>query len=192
MRVLFSLEEWKPIRGYEGLYEVSNQGTVRSLPREVQGGRKCTVRGGNLKGSTHRSGHISVVLCNGGERKREYIHRLVYQEFVGEIPVGMEVRHLNGDPSDNRLENLRIGTRTDQRNDDIRNGVHWQSGLTLCKRGHPLDAPYICPTRAKGGSRICLPCKRAMMRKAHHGFSEEQVQKIADEIYAELQSGVTL
>lgn len=187
-----ALEEWRPIRGFEGLYDVSNRGEVRSLPREVQGTRKYTTKGGPLKGSTHKSGHISVSLSIGGVRKREYIHRLVYQEFVGEIPDGMEIRHLNGVPSDNRLENLRIGTRTDQRNDDIRNGVHWQSGLTHCKRGHPLSAPTLCPTRLKDGHRICLPCKRAMMRKAHHGFSEEEVQKIADEIYAELQSGVTL
>lgn len=179
----------KPVPGYEHIL-ISPDGTARIATRVVpRGTNQITIPGRELRGSTTKSGHISLSLTHGRgtKRKKEYLHRLVYQLFVGDIPEGMEVRHLNGDPADNRVENLAVGTRTQQRLDDVRNGVHRGAAKTHCKRGHPLVDPYICPTKKKKGHRICLPCKRALMRKAYHGYSEEQVQAIADQIFLEIQ-----
>lgn len=184
---MFALTE-KPVPGFEHIL-ISPDGTARSLDRKVpRGDGEITIPGKALSGSVHKSGHISLSLSHGRgtKKKSEYLHRLVYQLFVGDIPEGMEVRHLNGDPADNRVENLAVGTRTQQRLDDVRNGVHRGAAKTHCKRGHPLVDPYICPTKKKKGQRICLPCKRALMRKAYHGYSEEQVQAVADQIYEEM------
>lgn len=178
---------WVSIEGFEGLYEISDEGLVRSLPRRVaRSSSPQFIHGKMLKGSKHVSGHRSVALKEAGRTRQEYIHRLVYEHFVGTIPEGMEVRHMNGIPDDNRLENLRIGTRTQQRLDDVRNGVHHQSKQTHCKRGHPLERPFLVERRLEKGHRICRPCHLAGMAKAHHGFTEEQVQEYADRKYEEM------
>lgn len=71
---------------------------------------------------TREYGHLRVSLWNGNKRHRFYVHRLVLTVFVGPCPEGMECRHLNGDASDNRLENLRWGTSKENSEDTARLG----------------------------------------------------------------------
>ena len=112
-------EVWKDIPGYEGKYQVSNLGRVKSLERKVRGVNHYTgkdffrtIPERILRpGKSCKSGHVSVVLGHGERGKP--VHQLVMLAFVGPPPVGMEVRHLNGNPTDNRLENLSYGTRTE-------------------------------------------------------------------------------
>lgn len=155
-------EVWKPVTGYEHLYQVSNHGRVRSLDRVV------TFRGGRQKGSSYRvpgkilnptardSGHLIVFLSNG-KVKREYVHRLVLQEFVGPAQKGMECLHKDGNPKNNHLENLRWGTPAENRQDSVRHRTHAQSAKDVCKRGHPFSGPNL---RRRGNTRICIACKR--------------------------------
>lgn len=90
-------EVWKSITGYEGLYEVSNLGHVRSVAT------------GKIKGvSRGTGGHLKVNLSKNGQRKLLFIHRLVCTAFVKEIPTDHVVHHIDGDPTNNRLENLEI------------------------------------------------------------------------------------
>lgn len=122
-------ERWLPVRGYEGSYEVSDQGRVRSLPRTVY---KRNRRGGPLvrfeyglrylRPSRQQRGHLLIQLQ--APRKQRYVHRLVLEAFVGPPPDGMECRHLNGDPSDNRLCNILWGTRLENLADRTRLGEH--------------------------------------------------------------------
>ena len=112
-------EIWKDIPGYEGKYQASNMGRIKSLSRKVRGRNwmsgkefwrtipECILRPGRYT----RFGHVSVVLGHGTPGKP--VHQLVLRTFVGEPPEGMEVLHINGDPTDNRLENLRYGTRSE-------------------------------------------------------------------------------
>lgn len=183
-------ETWKPVYGFEGFYEVSDHGRIRSLDRVVQRSpHPQTIHGRVLKGSTAKSGHIQVRLKNAGKGKSNYVHRIVYEAFIGPIPKGLEVRHMNGIPGDNRLVNLRIGTRREQRLDDIRNGVHHQSKQTHCKRGHPLVEPYLEPRRLSQGYRICWPCKLGSMAKRHRGLDESGVRALADERFESMKNG---
>jgi hypothetical protein len=107
-------ETWKPVPGFEGRYEVSDFGRVRSLDRVTM--RRFidgTVRGlpvhGRIRVSHAKaSGHMALVL---GKKTRRYVHDLVLRAFIGPPPVGCECRHLNGNPADNRLVNLAWGTR---------------------------------------------------------------------------------
>lgn len=86
------------------------------------------------------------------------------EAFVGPRPEGLEVRHLDGDPSNNVLSNLTYGTRSDQRMDDVRNGVHPTASKTHCPQGHPYsgDNLYVQKT---DGARRCKICMRERQRK---------------------------
>ena len=109
------MEQWKPVVGYESYYEVSDRGRVRST-------RRCGT-GGGIKAliETHR-GHLRADLCKDGKQKSKKVHRLVLEAFDGLCPDGMECRHLNGNPKDNRLENLSWGTHLENRADMIDHG----------------------------------------------------------------------
>ena len=156
-----SSAEWLPIKGYEGLYEVSNLGEVRSLDRTVAGKHPGTTSrrvGRILKPSVNPNfGYRSVGLWRNGRRELVGIHRLVMAAFVGPRPVGDHTRHLNGDPSDNRLENLAYGTPSENQMDRIRHGRHNNAGRASCKWGH-LFTPENTYRQGNGG-RGCRACK---------------------------------
>jgi hypothetical protein len=109
-----SEEIWKSVVGYEGVYEVSSLGKVRSIRRLVWRPGKyagyITVRGGIVR--YRRGGYPSVSLCKEGKSKDVPISRLVLEAFVGPCPDGMEACHFpDRDPENNRLDNLSWGTR---------------------------------------------------------------------------------
>lgn len=120
-------ERWLPVPGHEGAYEVSDMGRVRSVGRRVRlftrWGTEAT-RGVPPRllrpGRMTKSGHVSVAI---GKHNSQCVHTLVLLAFVGPRPAGMEARHLNGNASDNRLENLRYGTRAENVQDMVRHGV---------------------------------------------------------------------
>jgi len=109
-------EEWRDIPGFEGTYQVSNLGRVQSLGRTVphQGGRR-PIRARILHPFVKPTGHLRVDLGRGdkgGARVAVHVHTLVLLAFVGPRPRGLEIRHLNGVPSDNRLVNLEYATKS--------------------------------------------------------------------------------
>jgi hypothetical protein len=110
--------QWKNIPGYEGLYQVSSDGQVRSLDRPHRRGQMM-----KPQIDTYRYGHISYHLCKNGKTKHWRSHQLVMLAFVGPCPEGMEVRHLDGNPSNNRLENLAYGTSKENAADSIKHGT---------------------------------------------------------------------
>ena len=114
-------EEWKEIEKYPD-YMVSNMGRVKSLGRWVD--RKCKGKRWEeekiLKPKIEKSGYQRVGLWkNVG--KWYLVHRLVYEAFVGDIPKGMQVNHINEIKSDNRLENLNLMTPKENTNWGSRN-----------------------------------------------------------------------
>jgi HNH endonuclease/NUMOD4 motif/Helix-turn-helix len=122
-------EQWRPIPDYEGMYEVSDHGRVRSLDRMVYAGngRDRFARGRMLK--LIEGGHYLFVMLRDGSGKAtpRRVHRLVLEAFVGPRPAGMECRHLDGVRRNCHLDNLACGTRAE--NDQDR-GVHgsWAVG----------------------------------------------------------------
>jgi hypothetical protein len=124
-----SVERWVPIPEWEGLYEASDQGRIRSLDRPGHRGRI-------LVPSSARDGYYRVDLCRNGKSIHYLVHRLVLAAFVGPRPDGMEALHGPGGGKDNRLANLSYGTHSqnclDKRRDDSNpNGeMCWQAKLT--------------------------------------------------------------
>jgi hypothetical protein len=102
------IEEWKDIKGYEGLYQVSNLGRVKSLERTVtrKNGRKLPVKELILKPETIHNGYLRVALEDSGKRKRFLIHRLVCEAFHENPENKPEVNHINEKKTDNRACNL--------------------------------------------------------------------------------------
>ena len=123
-----SVELWRDIPGYVGSYQVSSLGRVRSLPRvisvydsvrRISYARPCP--GKILRQAVcDKAGHVSVHLgkyCRGIP-----VHQLVMLAFQGYPPPGLEAMHLNGIPTDNRPENLRYGTHSENMTDMYRKG----------------------------------------------------------------------
>jgi hypothetical protein len=114
------MEEWKDIAGYEGLYQVSNLGRVKTLERVRVGtnpyetGYTRCYKEKVLKPLTGRNNYFAVNLYNDGFSKTYDIHKLVASAFIPPVENKPEIDHINRDCYDNRLENLRWATRSEQ------------------------------------------------------------------------------
>ena len=117
------MENWKPIKGYEGLYEVSDEGRVRSLDREItySNGRMHIYKGKIMQLRIKKDGYVTIRLSKEGLDKQKLVHRLVYEAFNGTIPEGMQVNHIDEDKTNNRLDNLNLMTCKENNNFGTRN-----------------------------------------------------------------------
>jgi hypothetical protein len=163
-------ERWLPIVGYEGSYEVSDLGRVRSLTRLI------TTKAGVTK---RRRGQImtpfwsprrrrySIRLRKADVQKTFDIHVLVAVAFHGTRPEGMWACHMNDDARDNRAENLRWDTPSSNHHDMVNFGNHHYGKRTHCKNGHeftPENTAYRVPSGdayvRPNERRDCLACRR--------------------------------
>ena len=110
-------EEWLPIAHYEGLYEASSYGRVRSLDRVIHDKKGTTRRliGLLLRPSTDPSGYKTVSLNKDGKARSFKTHRLVAEAFIPIRGSGLEVNHRNHNKADNRLQNLEWVTRSENK-----------------------------------------------------------------------------
>ena len=125
-------EEWRPVLGWEGLYEVSDHGRVASCNRD--NGRRRTV----LKQRAGHGGYLSVSLSSvGRKRMTRNVHLLVLEAYVGRRPSGLVGCHGPAGITVNAASNLRWDTPSNNIRDQLINGTH-RSGATLeaCGRGH--------------------------------------------------------
>lgn len=135
------MEQWKPVVGFEDYYEVSDLGRVKGLPRTTQFGSRTKthperiLKPWQLPDKRCFGRHVAVTLSVDGVKKRRPVHQLVLETFVGLRPPGMQTRHLNGIPNDNRLVNLQWGTPLENSADAHRHGTRmkgerqWQAKL---------------------------------------------------------------
>jgi hypothetical protein len=103
-------EIWKDIKGYEGYYQVSNLGRVKSLKRIVQhsNGSYHTIRERILKNVYDQDGYLRVTLAINGKRPIQQVHRIVMNNFIGNS--ALQVNHIDGDKENNKLNNLEYVT----------------------------------------------------------------------------------
>lgn len=134
-------ERWLEVEGYEGYYEVSDKGRIKS----VRYSKILTGGHGRYKFAS---------LGRRGKQKTFSIHSIVMKTFIGECPKGMEINHINGDKWDNSVDNLAYVTRAD----NIRHS--YKTGLNK-KKDHSIK---IKDPEAHNLFRICkyLPLKLAI------------------------------
>ena len=164
-----SKEIWKDIFGYEGLYQVSDQGRVKSLERKVRHGRgiDLTIKERILKPGTDRGGYLRVGLCDGGKQKTFKVHRLVCEAFHENPDNKPQVNHLNEIKTDNRACNL-----------------EWSTAKENCNHGTHNER--IAKTRSKPVGQFTLDGKllktwtSAMEAGKQIGFNYSHVSEVAN------------
>lgn len=149
-------ERWLPVEGYEGLYAVSDHGRVRNERT-----------GRILIGSSAGLGYRKVSLYRGGAADHRFIHHLVLRAFVGPKTDGHEACHNNGKRDDNRAENLRWDTRSNNHADKLAHGT------SIRGEAHPrrkLNADEVRAIRSANGT--CAEIGR------QYGIGPMQVSRI--------------
>jgi hypothetical protein len=159
-----STENWKSVPGYEGIYEVSDHGNVRSLNRIViyANGKRKPITGRTRKLSVNQDGYLHVGLFKNGQSKTVTVHRLVALAFLPASSDGDEICHGDGNRQHNHVSNLRWDTRSANARDTLGHGTHSKASKTECPAGHPYAGSNLIVT--KTGNRQCKTCKRDWMR----------------------------
>lgn len=123
-------EIWLPVKGFEGYYEVSNNGRIKSVERTICNSCKCCGR----KSSRHyrekillplvnHKGYLAVELSKDGKGKRIFIHRLVAVAFIPNPENKPQVNHEDGDKTNNFVENLFWSTNKENMQHSVRTGL---------------------------------------------------------------------
>lgn len=142
-------EEWLPVVGYEGLYEVSSQGRVRNR------------HGLTLKTWINQDGYGQLGLSRNGRKRQKLVHRLVCEAFHGPAPEGKPfVLHGRNGRGDNSADNLRWGSNSDNMRDRRIDGTDSQVRKTHCPAGHPYDENNTYRNGADNRSRACITCRK--------------------------------
>jgi len=139
------MECWLQVPDFPN-YEVSDMGRLRRGLRE-------------LRGYPSKRGHVDTSLRRGGKTYRRYMHVLVLTAFVGPRPIGLEGCHADGNPSNNRLTNLRWDTHKGNMEDAVHHGTTTRK--EQCVRGHPLAGNQYS---SNGGCITCIK-DRARVRR---------------------------
>jgi hypothetical protein len=151
---------WRNIPGYEGRYQVSRNGEVRSLAFYYSVGRSVRVNEGRiLSPSITKQGYARVSLSG----KFHSVHRLVCFAFLGPPPPGHIALHGRRGVSDNSLNNLRWGTYSENMKDRRKDGTDRQVNKTHCVHGHEYTDANT--GRTVKGRRYCKTCRSNRKRK---------------------------
>jgi hypothetical protein len=161
--VSLPIEQWRPIPGYEGYYEASDQGRIRSVTRSVRydNGRSRVYRGQVLKPQLGPHGRYTVRVSRQNKSRCFTVASLVLAAFRGPRPPGMECCHNDGNSTNDRADNLRWDTPSENSYDRVRHGTHASARKTHCPRDHALAPPNLIGP-GKKTKRRCRACRAAV------------------------------
>lgn len=139
------MANWKPVVGYEGYYEVSDDGMVRSVERMVNqaDGKKKMFPEVYLKPAIDRLGYHRVLLSRHGSKKSLQVHRLVLESFVGQCLDGMQCSHNDSNPANNSVGNLRWDTQSGNFQDKVNNGTSIRGSKNPKSKLSEIDVMFI-------------------------------------------------
>lgn len=181
------IELWKEIPGYEGYYEASSHGNVRSQMRTItpKTGSSYIIGPKAMTQTSTHDGYKTVRLSRNGISKNLRVNRLVLLAFIGCPNDGEESCHSNGDRSDNRLDNLRWGSRSANAKDRVAHGNQRNIHASHCPYGHEYAEWNMVEAAKRQGRRACVACARARAavqnaRRCKGIDLSQQFQEIAD------------
>lgn len=178
-------EIWKDIAGFEGWYQVSNMGRVRSLDREIvfnngNSDHAIMIKKGKILSITKQTqGYSQVGLCKNGTQKSYRLNRLVAIAFIQNPMQKPEVNHIDGNKDNNRVDNLELVTSKENQQHAIKTGLADRSKkrkpiLQIDKNGNVIaEFDSIKQAAQKLGfskGNICYACKGHRNRKAYGYF----------------------
>lgn len=138
---------WKDVKGYEGLYQVSNSGLIRSVERfDCKNKRQQEVI---LKHSNNGKGYSNVVLCKNGKPRTFYIHKIVAEAFIPKIEGKNFINHKDGNKQNNNVNNLEWCTRSENMKHAYKNGL----AHVVNKKLSDEDIKYI---QSQKGKKSCF------------------------------------
>lgn len=180
-------EIWKDIPGYEGKYQVSSRGRVKSMSRVLVDslGRKRKWKERILKPGDNGNGYEHVQL---GVRHSRRVHSLVLEAFIGQRKPGDEACHNDGNRKHNCVANLRWDSRAENHDDKWKHGTVYQRNRTHCKRGHAYAGENLMwvPGRRERMARRCKSCEMASRRIKGKLELKPLREQIANEYYQRL------
>ena len=156
-------EVWKDIKGYEGLYQISNLGKVKSLNYN-----HCANKEKILKLITKKGGYLQVVLYKDKKKKVKLVHRLVAQAFLSDYSETLEVNHKDENKKNNCVANLEMCTREENCNYGTRN----ERGAKAKTNG--AKSKKIFGVNTKSGKVITFP---SLMEAQRNGFVSSNIFK---------------
>lgn len=170
---LISQETWRPVKGYESFYEVSDLGRVRSLSRTIvkKNGVKQNKVGKLLKPCKSGNGYYYVVLTKNSHSKSKRIHILVAKAFIPNPENYQQVNHLDGDKSNNKLSNLEWCTPHQNQYHAVTTGLFHNPVILQFKGGKLIGAYHSTRDAAKATGLDC----RAIGRCANHDNEHRHV-----------------
>lgn len=142
-------ERWRPVLGFEGIFEVSDMGRVRRIATGH-------VWAAHRTGSAYPTLHLRA----DGKSRTAKVHALVCEAFLGPKPPGMVVRHLDGDEDNNALTNLCYGTQSENNRDKRAHGTDHNLNKTHCPQGHPYSPENTRVSRSRRECRTCLRIRK--------------------------------
>lgn len=171
-----SVEIWKPVPGWEGVYEASSEGRIRSLDKTITavsrwGTPQVYFRAGKvLKPKADKDGYLGCHLVHAGRSKHYKVHQLVCMAFHGPAPAGHVVAHGDGTRTNNRPGNLRWATTKENHRDRWGHGTEPVGAKHPMARMTPETAKLIRSLRAQGEQQKAIALKL--------GFSVNTVGRI--------------
>ncbi len=166
-------EKWQTIKGYEGVYEISNKGNVRNTKRN----NKPHI----LALATDSSGRKTVSLWKHGKEKRYKVHRLVLSAFIGSCPATLETCHNDGNASNNCVSNLRWDTHISNCQDRKAHGRE-RGGFVKGNRAHckinirdVKEIRKLAKTQSQASIALKYPIGATQVNNILRGYSWKNV-----------------
>lgn len=163
-----SRENWRDIPGYEGLYQASNKGRVKSLPRATTSGRVMKLF------TNPRNGYVYVCLCKNNKPKGYRVHRLVMAAFYGAS--NLQVNHIDGDKRNNCLDNLEYCTQSENMLHAYKTGLEKALGIKIiCLDDGIVYESAAAVAGGSSGAKVLMACRglRSHYKGKHYAIYDD-------------------
>ena len=169
-------EVWKPVKGYEGLYEVSNIGRVKSLDKYVQNNSKLQHRPERILKPGGKSYSV-VALCKEGKISGKTVHRLVAEAFIPNPENKPQIDHIDTNPKNNHVSNLRWVTRSENLLNPISHKRSSESTMGHPYWGRPLTDEEKAKISEANKGRVFSEEHKRKLSEAHKSIDMDSINK---------------